>query len=131
MELNITNFFNNAAPMDYSASVAEIGRNAGADTWQAALDDSVDYPLLSSDNEREEVRRYFKGFGAWSETEIAAWTDTELNALLIQFIAGSIRESGLTPDSSTDEWSVYEADENGPHDIFRAEDGQIYFYVGG
>lgn len=131
MELNITNFFNNAAPMDYSASVAEIGEGAGQATWQAAIDDSPDYPLLSSDSEREEARRYFQGFGAWEKDEIAVWSDTDLNALLIQYIAGSIRESGLTPKSSTDEWAVYEADENIAHDIFRAADGQIYVYIGG
>lgn len=36
MEINITTFFNNAAPMDYSASIAEIGDDAGPSTWRAA-----------------------------------------------------------------------------------------------
>ena len=41
MQINITRFFNEACPRDYSASAAEIGENAGADTWRAACDDSA------------------------------------------------------------------------------------------
>lgn len=92
MELNITRFFNEACPMDYSASVAEIGQNAGKATWQAACEDSSDYMILDSQEKREAFRAYVKGFGAWEETEIQAWNDIELNALLLQFIAGDIRE---------------------------------------
>jgi len=29
IEINITRFYNEAAPMDYSASIVEIGANAG------------------------------------------------------------------------------------------------------
>ena len=32
MDIDITTFFNEAAPRDYSASVAEIGRDAGPTT---------------------------------------------------------------------------------------------------
>lgn len=95
MGLNITHFFRTATPKDYSASVAEIGNNAGAYTWQAAIDDSEDYPLLNSDDNRQEFRDYIKGFGAWDDAEIAAMNDTALNALLIQMISGDIREAGL------------------------------------
>ena len=42
MEIDITDFFKNAAPMDYSASAVEIGRDAGAHTWRAAMDDADD-----------------------------------------------------------------------------------------
>lgn len=31
MQINITKFYNEAAPMDYSASVAEIGANADSE----------------------------------------------------------------------------------------------------
>jgi len=107
-EIDITDFFNNAAPMDYSASVAEIGNNAGADTWQAAVDDSGDYPLLDNDEKRDAFRKYVCGFGAWNDEEIAAWSNAELNALLIQFISGDMREAGLHADMSVDEWQEYE-----------------------
>lgn len=64
MELNVTHFFQTAAPMDYSASVAEIGNDAARSTWEAACDDSEDYPMLDSEEKREEFRHYIKGFGA-------------------------------------------------------------------
>ena len=38
MEINITRFFNAAAFRDYSASVAEIGNNAGARYFLAAME---------------------------------------------------------------------------------------------
>lgn len=95
IDINITRFITDAAPMDYSASVAEIGANAGRDTWQAAMEDAPDYNLLDNDDARDEFRQYVKGFGAWSDERIAAWSDTELNALLMQLISGDIR-SGET-----------------------------------
>lgn len=95
MDINITEFFNNAAPMDYSASIAEIGNNAGADTWQAAVDDSEDYFMVDDDEKREAFRKHVKGFGAWSDSEIEAWSDNQLNALFIQMVSGDMREAGL------------------------------------
>lgn len=130
MELDITEFFIRAAPMDYSASIAEIGRNAGPDTWRAACEDSADYPLLDTDEKRKEFRRFVKGFGTWDEAHIAAWSDTELNALCIQFISGDMREAGLSADTSDEEWAAYEADGNRTRRIYRGDDGRIYFYIG-
>lgn len=95
IDIDISRFIREAAPMDYSASVAEIGANAGRDTWNAAMEDAPDYNLLNTDEQREEFRAHIRGFGAWSDAEIAAWSDTELNALFIQLISGDIR-SGET-----------------------------------
>ena len=95
LDIDITRFVATAAPMDYSASVAEVGQDAGPSTWRAAMDDAPDYNLLDTDDKRDVWRKYVKGFGAWSDEEIAAWSDTELNALLMQFISGDIR-SGET-----------------------------------
>ena len=131
MELNITRFFKEASPMDYSASVAEIGNDAARSTWQAAVDDSDDYPMLDSDEKREEFRRYVKGFGAWTEDEIRAWSDQELNALLIQMIAGDIREAKL--DTDNPDWEQYEKDSEAGRvagRIFKGSDSEIYYYIG-
>ena len=106
MDINITSFFNNAAPMDYSASVAEIGRDAGLSTWQAANEDSPDYFMLDTDEKREAFRNHVKGFGAWSDEEIAAWSDVELNALFIQLVSGDMREAGL--DEKPVDWEAYQ-----------------------
>lgn len=130
MELNITEFYNNASPRDYSASVAEIGANAGPDTWRAACDDSPDYMILDDDDKRQAMREHMRGFGAWSDAEIAAWSDTELNALLIQCIAGDIRESFLA-DGGT--WAMYyQQAEQGivSSRLFSDDNGQVYYTIG-
>lgn len=127
MELNITYFFNQAAPMDYSASVAEIGRNAGADTWAAACEDAPDYPILDTEEKRQAFRDHVKGFGAWSDDEISAWSENELSALLIQLIAGDIREAGL--DQSAPDWEAYDASGDCGR-IFLGTDGCVYYYIG-
>jgi hypothetical protein len=130
MELNITKFFTEACPMDYSASIAEIGNDAARSTWQAANDDSDDFPMLDSDDKREEFRRYVKTFGAWEDSEIRSWSDSELNALLIQMISGDIREANL--DTENPDWTQYEKDsESGRVSgrIFKGNDSQIYYHV--
>jgi len=133
MEIKITEFFNNAAPMDYSASVAEIGSNAGPDTWRAAVDDSEEYQLLTSEEQRQTTRDYFATFGAWSDDEIAGWSDTELNALLIQFIAGDMRDYQGIAESDSWDWKEYEQlSEEGTTggQLFEGANGEIYAYIG-
>ncbi len=114
--IDITDFFNGAAPMDYSASRAEIGQNAGADTWRAACDDSADWNMINTPELRDEFRSYVKGFGAWTMEEIAAWSDQELNALFIQLVSGDIRESDMTSGSDAHDWRKYR---------LRAENGEV------
>lgn len=131
MELNITALCNSMCPRDYSASVAEIGANAGADTWRAACDNAPDYSdWLDTDDKRESFRDFVRGYGAWSDNEINAWSNDELTALLIQFISGDIRESGL--DAGIDWPEYYELSEHGTisGNLFRADDGEIYYTIG-
>mgnify|MGYP001194031171 CR=1 FL=1 len=111
MEINITRFYNEAAPMDYSASIAEIGQDAGPSTWRAALDDAPDYNMLDTDDKRDAFRTHVKAFGAWSDEEIAAWDTTQLNALFIQFVAGDMRN-------------------NEAERIYVGDDKQIYYTIG-
>jgi hypothetical protein len=105
-ELDITDFFNGAAPRDYSASRCEIGCDAGKVTWGAACEDSPDWPILDTDDKRDAFRRHVMDFGAWTPEEIGTWNDTELNALLLQKIAGDNRDTGMEPDSW--DWADYE-----------------------
>ena len=132
MDLDITKFFQTAAPSDYSASVAEIGARAGLDTWNAACDDAPDYPLLDTDDKRDAFRDYVRMFGAWSPKEIKAWTDAELTALLMQFIAGDIREAGLTPQSTPEDWARYEKDAESGRVSGRLyySNGSVYYSLG-
>lgn len=130
MELDITTFVMQAAPMDYSASVAEIGANAGRDTWNAACEDSEDYMILDSEDKREAFRSFVLSSGGWDANEIAAWSDNELNALCIQWIAGDMREADMSSDWTDAQWEDYYADENSRHSIYRGIDGKVYFYIG-
>ena len=113
MEIDITEFYQTACPKDYSASVAEIGKNAGADTWRAAIDDSMDYLMLDTDEKRDAFRQYIRGFGAWTHEEIQAWANIEINALFIQFVSGAMR------NQDSDNSEIYEGD-----------DARFYYYIG-
>lgn len=131
MELNITALYNSMHPRDYSASIAEIGNNAAMDTWRAACDDSSEYMILDDDDKRQAMRAHVRTFGAWSDTEINAWTNVELNALLIQCISGDIRESILDDDPHA--WAeYYEEGEQGVVScrLFSDDDGQVYYVIG-
>ena len=130
MEVCITHFFNTAAPMDYSASVAEIGNDAGPATWAAACDDSPANMLLDTDEKREAFKEHIRGFGAWSDEEIAAWSEVELNALFMQLISGDMREADIGPESTADDWIKYEERAHAGQcsgNIFRATDGEVYY----
>ena len=133
MEIDITDFFNNAGMIDYSASAAEIGQDAGTVTWRQACEDSPSYNMLDTGDKQDAFRSYVKGFGAWSVEEIAAWTDTEANALLMQMIAGDVRESDLEPDSDAEAWEFYyqrasKGEISGR--MTRGDDGRIYYMIG-
>ena len=136
MELNITQFFNECTPMDYSASIAEIGNDAGKTTWQAAKDDSSDYMLLDTDDKRDAFRSFVQSSGGWTEDEIAAWSDIELNALLLQWIAGDIREGfewEHERPEDVSEWEWYEQlanDGSVSGRLFKSDNNQVYFYIG-
>lgn len=135
MELDITQFFATAAPRDYSASVAEIGASAGADTWRAACDDFEEYPLLDTDEKREAFRAFVRASGGWEDTEIAAWCDAELNALCIQWVSGDMRNVPgikMGPGMNENDWrDVEDMQHKGtiPGRIFRGNDGKIYFNI--
>lgn len=133
MQINITKFFKESEPMNYSASVAEFGDNAGRITWNNANNAASEWNMLDDDDKRQAFREHVKGFGAWDDDEIASWSDTELNALFIQFVSGDMREAGLDDDHFDDiDWQAYE---EGAHDglysgnIFKCDDGEIYYHL--
>lgn len=90
MELDITALLEKDL-FPFSHSAHEGGENAGRNAWDNAKEENLS--LLDTDEKREAFRDYVKTFGAWEEKEILAWDDVELNALLLQIIAGDVRES--------------------------------------
>lgn len=133
IELDITDFFRNAGMIDYSASASEIGQDARQVTWKAACDDSAQYPLLRTEDEKEAFRLHIKRTGGWPEDEIAKWNDTELNALCMQCVAGDVRQAELTPESDQEDWDNYytaASEGNIPSTLTRGDDGKIYYTLG-
>jgi len=94
MEIKVTHLVNEASSMiEYSASVAELGENAGRETWDNAVESAEESPLLTTVDDLQVCKDWLAEFGAWDDDEINAWTPAEVNALLLQFIAGNIREA--------------------------------------
>lgn len=130
MHIDITDFVNAACPQDYSASRLDFGQYAGWITWNHAIEDSPDYFMLDDDDKREAFRDFVRSAGAWSDEEIRTWSDIELNALLIQWVSGDLREIDYSGDWTDDDWRDYESDDSICHRIWRGDDGRIYFYIG-
>jgi hypothetical protein len=131
VELNITEFYYQSEPSLYSASCYELGSNAGEVTWSNAIDGGSEYQLLTTNEQVEAAKKYFIGFGGWEDNELSTWSIAEVNALLIQFISGDIRECCLEEDR--DNWSEYEAqcsEGQCSSRIFKGDDNQVYYYMG-
>ena len=111
-DVDVTPLFRAGAwhPSRFSASQAEQGPSAGPDTWRRAMEQAAAEPLMAARHaELEPFRNYMRGFGAWTDTEIDAWTPQHCNALLIQCVAADMREAGFTPGGRRD-WRRYRAD---------------------
>ena len=135
MELDITDFFLRCDnPQQYSASKAEYGDRAAQITWENACCDSRRSLLFKTSDEVIAVRDYFKGMGVWTEDEIVEWPLEELNAILIQDIAGAMREGNLTCNATQEDWdnySVLAVDGQVPGNLFNTEDGRVYYNIEG
>lgn len=134
MEVNITSFVTDADPFDYSRSVAEYGQDAGPSSWSNAM--AHEPALLTSDSQLDEWRDYVRGFGAWDDTEIDAWSPQEVNALFVQYISGDIREAeALVAPSiaewSDDEWTAYQdlAERGTINGNLFTHDGGVWYFV--
>ena len=133
MELNISSFFATVTPRELSSSVAESGPCAGAHTWASSCKASIHNLLLDDDEKREAFRAWVEQCGGWAAEQIAAWTDTELNALLLQWIAGDLREMGVDDDTAGIDWADVERGQSEgqyPCNLFRGTDGNVYFDLG-
>ena len=131
MEIEITSL----AEMDcftLSHSIAEGGENAGRDTWNASKRQAGETPLLKTPEELQAMRDFAKASGGWTREEIDAWPDSELNALFLQWIAGDVRELGADSLSEIDWEEAEEIQQAGQaaSNIFRLDDGRIFFYLG-
>ncbi len=112
----------------YASSQCEMGSDAGKVTWENAIDEADRDPLLNSQDEIDEAKSWAGEFGAWEEEEISKWTDQEVNAFVLQFIAGDIR--GREHYGSDDEWFAGMESGRSGGSIFQSGD-KWYAYIGG
>ena len=134
-QINITRFFETAEHFDFSASVAERGSNAGADTWRNAQREAAESPLLTTEETLDDWRRWLRACGGWDDAECAAFSDVDLNALFVQWVSGDIREMEdvACDDNGEIDWTKVETLQeagNIASNIYRDNDGQIWFYLG-
>jgi len=150
IELNITKFVtehsfdgwpNNDDLMDFSGSRMEHGDDAGRITWDHCVDyvESGEFADVISPDDYDECRDYIRDFGAWDDDEINGWSDTELIALVVQFIAGDLRElvsSDTAIKSRTVDCEAYEEYQAGASSedmcgrAYRGDDGNWYYFLG-
>lgn len=117
MEIEITDLIEafetyEIAPERYADSVYNSGlSNIGVVTWNNAMEDAEEDPILTTEEQLEAARDLFREYGAWSTEEIDGWTAQEINALLLQDIACRYQDE----DSE---------------DIYTTDDGQAFFWLG-
>jgi len=135
MEINVSCLIDDVDPRELSTSVAESGPNAGPDSWAAAKAAATAAPLLT-DAQRAEARAFFKGFGAWEDDEIAAWTAEEVDALVLQYCAGDLRAlQDLAPGDgvASIDWAEAEALSDAgtcAGYLYATEAGELFAYIG-
>lgn len=134
MELNITRIFRELGdPARYSASVAEMGPDAGRITWARSVDRAQQLQPLSSAAEIEAWRRLVVSSGGWTRDEVDASAESELQALCLQWIAAEMRECNIGPDSTDDDWLEYErlsSEGQVSSRICRGDGGLVFFDIG-
>jgi hypothetical protein len=134
-EIEITHLFTDESPFvpfDCSNNRATLGEDAGALTWGASVECAKEITLLDSEERKQAFRDWVRSSGGWNDEEIAAWSDVELNALLLQWIAGDVREAFGDADFSEWDWADYqERSERGSvsSNLFRADDGRVFFSI--
>ena len=133
-DIDVTAIVYDFDPFLYSASRAEMGDNAGPITWNNAKKDARG--LFGDCFNREAFDDYFRGFGAWDDEEIAAHSDDEAAALMLQFLAGDWREAaGIIEEEegSAAWWREYErlAHRGVVSGRFGLGDnGRVYYFIG-
>jgi len=114
--------------INYSASMAELGSKAGQITW----DNALGYKMILKPAELESARRYIESTGGWDKYEIEEMSNNEINALIIQFVTGDIREFSDEPLDSWN-WDEYEQQSRLgiiAGNIFKGDNGDYYYYLG-
>ena len=117
-------------PWDCCNSVANLGQDAGELTWRASR--RLAPALVLSEGQKEAFRDFVRSSGGWDEEETAAFSDTELTALCVQWIAGDIREGfgdGVSNDPAEWDWEDYNerAERGSVSSTLYLHDGKLFW----
>lgn len=122
MEIKITKFFD-LEPSDFYGSVMSHGLDAAKMTWNGALLEAKNTPLLETPDQILAVRLHLKHMG-FSEDSMTM-PEIEIQALFLQLIAADLLENPLDEDDENN----HEDSDNSGSSIFKAGK-DYYFYAG-
>lgn len=129
VEINVTAMVEDEDHMPIlSGSRAELGDEAGAITWKNSVEYGRKHPLLKTDDERDAARHHFRSYGAWSQEQIDAWSEDELQGIVCQDVAAAIRE--MEAFASFEEFQAASEAGRVSGRLSRGDDGQWFFYLG-
>ena len=117
-------------PWDCSNSVANLGQNAGKLAWQASR--SFAPALVLTEGQKDAFRDWVRSSGGWDDEETAAFSEAELTALCVQWIAGDVRESfgdDLPEDPAEWDWAEYQKESEAGHcpSTLYLHDGKLFW----
>ena len=122
MELDITAFAQSQNMNSYSNSIANSGlSNIGDITWSNAQSLAKEWPNVS----RDVLIPYFAEYGAWDDLEV--WSDIELNAVLVQMIAGDLAEYQAYASPAAYEQASTDGKVSG--NIYTTDTGALFYNI--
>lgn len=108
-EINVTRLVSDLDPNMIAGSVATHGREGVKQLWPNATREASETPLETDD--RDGLKDWARGFGAWEDEKIDAWTDAEIDALVLQYAAQDLKElQDLCPGEGLGDVDWTEAD---------------------
>lgn len=130
MELDVTHMVETADEMiELSGSCMEHGQDAGKTTWRNSIAFGKDHPLLATDEAREAARAHFREYGAWTTEEIAAWSEDDLQGIMVQDVAAAVREMDVAEGDYEEYQRLCERGTLSGR-LYRGDDKHWYFYLG-
>ena len=125
--VDITDFLARECMRDYSASVAEIGPDAGRYTWDACTENAPEWNFIPADM-LDYFRDWVGSSGGWERAEIDAWPPEYLQALCLQWIASDTRNCGAdNPAADWDDIRACQESGQAPNSIYRDESGRVFW----
>ena len=131
-EIDVTPLFASPGfdPWDCFNSTANLGQNAGELTWRASQ--RAASSLVLTEGQKEAFRDFVRSSGGWDDEEIASWTEAELTALCVQWIAGDVREGfgdDLPDDPAERDWEDYNerAERGSVSSTLYLSDGKLFW----